>query len=125
VDVSKRLFVGIAFVALLLGGCTSSYSSGSSSASDKKFEAFDMCKQFVKNRLKSPSTAKFRNFFQNDGEVIVTGFGNGPYTVTSSVDSENGFGASLRSTFQCTVTNTDGANWHLDNMVFNDAGALP
>jgi hypothetical protein len=33
--------------------------------------------------------------------------GSGPYTVTGTVDSENSFGAMLRSNFQCTVTVTD------------------
>lgn len=77
--------------------------------------AFNACKVFVERRLKAPATARFRSFYQADGEVTVTGFGDGPYTVRSSVDSENGFGANLRSTFTCTVTRS-GDDWRLDNL---------
>lgn len=49
----------------------------------------------------------FRNFFQDDGEVVVAGTGSGPFTVRSTVDSQNGFGAMLRSSFVCTVTIVD------------------
>lgn len=83
---------------------------------EKKLGAFDVCKEFVKDRLKSPSSAKFRNFFQNDGEVTVTSTDGRTYTVVSSVDSENSFGASLRSDFTCTVTNTSGDHWQLQDI---------
>lgn len=76
------------------------------------FGAFDVCKQFVTDRLKAPSTAKFRNYFEDDGEVNVSG-GPSEFTVISSVDSENGFGAMLRSEFVCTVTHVSGGNWRL------------
>ena len=117
-----KLTVSSAAVVLLtLTACQEeSPSSGSSSstkkADEQRFGAFEICKDFVKDRLKAPSTAKFRNFFQDDGEVVVTGSGNGPYTVTSSVDSQNSFGANLRSNFVCKVTNTSGDSWHLDNI---------
>lgn len=88
-------------------------STGSGGGSDKEYEAFEICKDFVKDRLKAPSTAKFRNYFEDDGEVTVSGSGSGPYTVISSVDSENSFGAALRSNFVCVVNNTGGANWRL------------
>lgn len=78
--------------------------------------AFEVCKDFVKDRLKSPGSATFRNQFEDDGEVVVTGSGRGPYTIVSTVDSENSFGASLRSRFTCTVTNTDGDNWKLNDI---------
>lgn len=73
-----------------------------------------MCKDFVKDRLKSPSSAKFRNFYEDDGEVLVEG--SGPqFKVVSTVDSQNGFGAMLRSSFVCTVTDR-GDTWHLDGL---------
>lgn len=82
-------------------------------------DAFNICKEFVEDRLKAPSTAVFRNYFEDDGEVTVTGSGSGPYTVRSSVDSQNGFGAMLRSDFVCTVENTSGDSWHLIDLTIN------
>ena len=84
-------------------------------STDLEFEAFEICKDFVKRRLKAPSTAKFRNFFEEDGEVRVTGSGNGPYTVMSTVDAQNAFGAPLRNNFICTVT-LSGSTWMLDDI---------
>lgn len=79
----------------------------------RRLVAFDVCKDFVKRRLKSPSTAKFRNPHQDDGEVVITRSGNGPFTIQSTVDAENSFGAKPRSTFICIVT-LNGDTWHLD-----------
>lgn len=82
---------------------------------DRSYEAFEICKKFVKDRLKAPTTATFRNYFEKDGEVLVTAAPDGSYVVASSVDSENSFGAKIRSRFVCQVT-PDGSTWHLDDI---------
>lgn len=89
---------------------------------ERRLAAFDVCKKFVSHQLKSPSTAKYRNYFEDDGEVIVSGSGAGPYIVRSTVDSQNSFGALIRSSFTCTVRNTGGVNWQLVNLDFIDGG---
>lgn len=100
--------VVLAVLASMCGG-----DDDESSIDDLRFGAFDVCTQFVKDRLKAPGTASFRNYFEEDGEVQVTGTGEGPYTVRSSVDSENGFGANIRTDFVCKVTHTGDGNWRL------------
>lgn len=70
---------------------------GGSSTADDSVEAQIACENRIKDALKSPSTADF------DDDVS----GTGPYTVSGTVDSENSFGAMLRSSFQCTVKVTD------------------
>lgn len=120
-----RLGALAAVVALVVTGCgDEATSTARDSATTRKvpttlvpreLDAFDACKGFVKSQLKAPSTAKFRNFYEKDGEVLVTGTGDGPYTVTSTVDSQNSFGAKLRSSFTCTVTLT-GSTWGLDDI---------
>ena len=58
-----------------------------------------MSQDYVKNVLKSPSTAKFPNItgwkFHKDKEEII---------IQSYVDSQNGFGATIRSEFQIVCT---------------------
>lgn len=98
------------------GSTSTAGGSERASADEQKFAAFSVCKDFVKDRLKAPATAKFPDFFDRDDEVTVTGFGDGPYTVRSHVDAENGFGALLSTSFSCTVTNTGGGNWRLDDI---------
>ena len=60
------------------------------------------CEECVKRILKAPSTAKFPNIldwkFQKDKDIVI---------VQSYVDSQNGFGAMLRSNFQITLNTTD------------------
>lgn len=84
------VFGGVAIVLVL---AISAAFNGGSSSSDNTVEAQIACESRVKDALKSPSTADFSD--------DVTG--SGPYTVTGTVDSENSFGAMLRSEFQCTV----------------------
>jgi hypothetical protein len=89
--------------------------NGGGPPSDRSNSAFEICKEFVKDRLKSPSSAVFRNFYQDDGEVVVRGAGNGPYTVRSTVNSENSLGAMLRSSFICEDRLTRDT-WHLEDL---------
>lgn len=111
---------------LVAGGCgvlavvgSSSDSSNSTTSdngqavSDDRFGAFDVCKQFVRDRLRAPTTAKWRDPFGD--QVFYSGDGAGPIAVTASVDSQNGFGASLRSEYTCTV-HREGDRWKLDSL---------
>lgn len=108
---------GIALVLALAYGCGALLTSGDDNGSGRDREvseltAFNVCKDFVRDRLKSPGSATFRNYFEDDGEVRVTRSGN-TFTVRSSVDAENSFGASLRSNFECVVRNTTGDTYRL------------
>ena len=55
------------------------------------------CESQVRTRLKAPSTAVF------SGTLAVANT-DGDYDVTGNVDSENSFGAALRSSFSCIVS---------------------
>jgi hypothetical protein len=115
-----KMVITVALVGIL-GACGSTTSS--SSSSDKKYEAFDVCTQFVKKRLKSPGTATFRDPTADNGDTTMTPSSDGSvYVITSSVDSENGFGASLRSTFNCAVKQAGGSKWTLESLDVQDGG---
>lgn len=104
------LIVAVIVVSILLSMCGSDDDDG---GDDLQFGAFDVCREFVKDRLKAPGSASFRNYFDDDGEVRVTGSGDGPYTVRSTVDSENSFGAKIRTGFTCTVEHTGDGRYRL------------
>lgn len=53
------------------------------------------CREQVESRLRSPATADF-------GEQTITTRGQATY-VSGAVDSENGFGANVRSDYRCEV----------------------
>jgi hypothetical protein len=85
----------------------------SSTGVPQDFSAESACNDFVRSRLKSPATAHFN-------ADTTTNVGS-TYTVSGTVDSANGFGAQLRSSFTCTMTDT-GDKWHLVNLEFVDGG---
>lgn len=81
------------------------FKSNSDNKPDPAGDASRACENFVKDRLKAPSTAKF------SGESV-SDDGTGRYTVTGSVDAQNSFGAMLRDHYSCLMR-LDGDNWEL------------
>lgn len=63
--------------------------------------AFVMSQNFVKQRLKSPSSANFP--YVNDRGVDVFADGTCGFSVSAYVDSQNGFGAMIRSSYQAKI----------------------
>lgn len=69
--------------------------------------AYTMATKIIENNLKAPSTAEYQPF--SDELVSVNG---NIYTVKMWVDSENSFGARIRSKFTVQVKN-EGDKWYL------------
>jgi hypothetical protein len=109
--------IALGLTAAACGTVEDPKSDAGQSVSDERLAAFDVCKQFVSDKLKSPGSAKFRNPLGD--QVTYSGDGEGPITVTASVDSENSFSASLRSMYTCTVTHASGDRWHLEDLSLN------
>lgn len=77
---------------------------------EKRTDAYVMSQQFLKKRLKSPSSADFP--FDYDG-LFTKYIGDSTFVIAAYVDSQNSFGAMLRTNYNATVKNTDGDNWKL------------
>ncbi len=80
--------------------------------------AYSVCKQFVEKRLRAPASAKFPS--TGDENVLSTHHGGGVYEVVAYVDSQNSFGALIRSTFTCNVEWQRGDEYKLTNLSLND-----
>ncbi|MDR2269357.1 MAG: hypothetical protein LBF27_00510 [Sphingobacterium sp.] len=63
--------------------------------------AYIYAEDFIKERLKAPSTAKFPDDFERYKHVKY--IGDNKYQIISWVDSQNSFGAMLRTKFSCTI----------------------
>ncbi|NYE19451.1 hypothetical protein [Microbacterium immunditiarum] len=88
------LVLAIVLVAAGVGGCTALLAANREPYdADNKYEAIAQCEARVKEQLRAPSTATF--------DLDATG--SGTWTVTGTVDAENGFGAMIRNDVQCTV----------------------
>lgn len=95
----------------LLGGCYAffhnAYSKSRQQVDNGSPGAYAACQGFVRDRLKSPSTAHF----PLDLATAVTPLGT-TFIVKSYVDADNSFGAPIRNNYVCEVTSSDG-NWDL------------
>jgi len=78
-------------------------------------EAYLYSTEFVKKRLKAPSTADF----SSKRESTVLKLGEHEYAVTGYVDSENGFGAKIRSNWS-TKVRKEGDGWVLEHVQIGD-----
>ncbi len=76
-----------------------------SSVEPSPIMAYNFAEDFVKQRLKSPSTAEFPGLFEKNKHII--DLGNGEYKINSWVDSQNGFGAMIRSKWSCKIKFVD------------------
>lgn len=74
--------------------------------------AYVVCKNFVKERLKSPKSADFPWL----RDEFVARLGGARYRVDAYVDAQNSFGADLRNHFSCTVRWLDGNRWRLEDL---------
>lgn len=113
-----RLVALFAFIGIC---CTIGWSIGTganktATSANHGSMAFEMCKKSVSGHLKSPGSARFRDFY-GDQAPSISGSGDGPYTVVSTVDSQNGFGALLRSDFLCTATYIGNDQWDVTSSV--------
>jgi len=70
-----------------------------------EFGAEVACEDFVSDRLRSPSTADF-------SEQVRTPLAEDQFRVQGQVDSENGFGATVRAAWSCTVRAVPNGNDH-------------
>lgn len=68
----------------------------------QKLTAYNVAEQYVSQRLKSPSSAVFPS--SSDKSNHVTKVTSKIYTVDSWVDSQNSFGAMIRTKFHLKVT---------------------
>ncbi|UAM97739.1 hypothetical protein K8354_15790 [Polaribacter litorisediminis] len=75
------------------------------SNSISKTEAAYSAQKFVEKQLKAPSTAKFPSL--NKANIKKS---NDVYEVSSYVDSQNGFGAMIRSNYTVKISRKDNGN---------------
>lgn len=71
-----------------------------------------MCQQFLEDKLVSPKTAQYPDFNQR----FVT-LSSGPnYHIEAYVDSQNQYGALIRSEWFCAVEHIEGRWWRLKGL---------
>jgi hypothetical protein len=82
---------------------------------DSHIEALVFMQEYVKGLLKAPSTAKFPGSTDKNTQVLKDG---ADYIVMSWVDSENSFGAMLRSSYIGVVRQNGAYDWEVISFQF-------
>jgi len=72
------------------------------------------CQGYVKNAVKSPSTASFPWF----SEKAVRYLGDNVFEVQSYLDAQNEYGATVRTDFMCKVKRSGAINYALEDIKF-------
>lgn len=75
--------------------------------------AFDVSHRFVEKRLLSPGSAQWADYSK---DAVYFDRSMSRWKVTSWVDSQNSFGALMRTHYTCTLHHTGGGNWKLDHL---------
>ena len=109
------IIIAAAIAFFYIIGSNDDSSSSSSSPSTNKFLAYNYAKDFVKENLKSPSTAEFPGVSEKDRHT--TSLGGGKYKIVSWVDSQNSFGATIRTNFSCIIV-FEGNNVRCEDLKF-------
>lgn len=79
-----------------------------------QWDACQICKEFVKTRLLSPSSARFPSCY--DVDVRQTDVALDVWYVEGYVDAENAFGVVVRSYYSCGVRYLGNEEWGLVSM---------
>jgi hypothetical protein len=98
---SARSLLLIAFFLFLIYLWTPQGRGSKERAEGAPDEAASMCQGFVKDRLMTPSTAKFPSVYSADTKTDKLSLGH--YRVRSYVDAQNSFGAQIRTPYVCEV----------------------
>ena len=99
--------------AVFLAGCKEEVALNSCT----KLAAYEAAKTEVARRLQSPGSAKFPEASAPKGGVMLAGFDGCQFGVSAWVDSQNGFGALVRTRFSGKLTYTPATErWAIDQL---------
>lgn len=76
--------------------------------------AFFISQQYVKDKLRSPSSAEFPSL--HDNAISIVKLGNKKYKVRAYVDAQNTFGAKIRNRYECIVVYAGDDRWNLESV---------
>lgn len=120
-SVAAVLIVAAVAAVMVIGTCHSGASSNQETSQKdtpkpehSEVAAGVFCQYVAKNSLKSPATAKFAGY----GETAAQHRGGGEYEVISHVDSQNEFGALIRTKYYCHVQFDGKGSWDLVDLDF-------
>lgn len=105
---NRRLWIfGGVFAVLGLGSYAMGAADTGTGAGDE-YDARNICRQAVEDRLVSPASADFGSMDTNE----LMGSGTA-YRVAGHVDAENRMGAAVRIEYECKAEHVSGTEWEI------------
>lgn len=111
-EINIKLIAGLLTIGIIIAlffGVKYFFSPQSSNTIDNstyKQLSYNYAREYVKNRLKSPSSATFPSLFNRQGHI--TKVTNTEYRINSWVESQNSFGAKIKTRFTCQINIKNG-----------------
>ncbi len=115
----------ISFVVLIIVGIVIGVSSGDGGSKKKAcdnneyYDAYIYAKKFVKERLKAPSTAVFPEMREYRDHIKTIERGK-KFRINSWVESQNSFGAQIRTDFSCDIIFTKDCKVQTKNLIIGN-----
>ena len=97
----------------VIGAIVDSSSKTNKKSAGNESDAYLMARAFVRERLKAPSTAEFPPL----SEARVWQTPDKKWHAVAYVDSQNSFGAMIRTPWSCTVWPIGNDKWEVANIV--------
>ena len=111
---TRRVALAIGILLLLVVVAVVNYDalrSGYLAFVDPSREPYAACQRFVTERLQAPATAQFP-----EKPLSAKRSENDRHVVSGYVDSQDRFGAGVRTPFECTVQRGAGSAWLLERL---------
>lgn len=104
----------LGFIGYLSGPSKDSNIKSPDATENRAFTAWAVHRVFIENALKAPSTADFAPQSKSSIETIE----KNTYRISSYVDSQNSFGAKIRTRYSIILKDNGPNNWQLINVDF-------
>jgi hypothetical protein len=112
------LVTAVVFGCICIFAIASLSGGGGGDTSGGGTMAYYMCQDFIEKRLIAPATAEWPS--RSDITVLPIRGKEEAYQVRGYVDSQNGFGALIRTNYVCEVSYVGNGQWHLDYLNFDE-----
>ena len=110
--------LGIFVFACLLHLCSLEEDPNKFKRRNNSIEAYIMSEKFVRDRLKSPSSAVFPSAWKEKDRGAIIQVGNDGYMIKSYVESQNSFGVMIRTEFVAILKQVSNSRWELVKLEF-------
>jgi len=118
VDLFKQIGIPLIVVGLLVFGVRECINSSEPITLSMEERVYYQAQDFIKDNLKSPSTAEFPYYKSNDVMIVTMPDDKNTYAVKAWVDAKNSFGVPIRMKYLIHLKHLD-THWRMESLVID------